>query len=142
MRAYKFPETDTPIVRGRRVAVIGGGNMAMDSVRTALRLGAEEAYLVYRRSREEMPARAEEVEHAEEEGVKFELLAVPVEILGDERRRVRAIRCIRMELGEPDASGRRARWRSRAPSSTSRWTWWCSRSARAPTRSSARRRPI
>ena len=107
MKAYKFPETDTPIVRGRRVAVIGGGNTAMDSVRTALRLGAEHAYLVYRRSRKEMPARAEEVEHAEEEGVEIELLAAPVEILGDERKRVRAIRCIRMALGEPDASGRR-----------------------------------
>jgi glutamate synthase (NADPH/NADH) small chain len=108
MKAYKFPETDTPIVRGRRVAVIGGGNTAMDSVRTALRLGAEHAYLVYRRSRDEMPARAEEIEHAEEEGVEITLLAAPVAILGDERRRVRAMRCIRMELGEPDASGRRS----------------------------------
>ncbi len=107
MKAYKFPETDTPIVRGRRVAVIGGGNTAMDSVRTALRLGAEHAYLVYRRSRNEMPARAEEIEHAEEEGIEIELLAAPVAILGDDRKRVRAMRCIRMALGEPDASGRR-----------------------------------
>jgi glutamate synthase (NADPH/NADH) small chain len=108
MKAYRFPEHDTPIVRGRRVAVIGGGNTAMDSVRTALRLGAEEAYLVYRRSRDEMPARAEEVEHAEEEGVRFELLAAPVALAGDERARVRAMRCVRMTLGEPDASGRRS----------------------------------
>ncbi len=108
MKAYKFPECDTPIVRGRRVAVIGGGNTAMDSVRTALRLGAEKAYLVYRRSRDEMPARAEEVEHAEEEGVDIVMLAAPVELFGDERSRVRAVRCIRMELGEPDKSGRRS----------------------------------
>ena len=108
MKAYRFPEHDTPIVRGRRVAVIGGGNTAMDSVRTALRLGAEHAYLIYRRSRDEMPARAEEAEHAEEEGVELVLLAAPVELLGDERARVRAIRCVRMELGEPDKSGRRS----------------------------------
>jgi glutamate synthase (NADPH/NADH) small chain len=108
MKAYKFPETDTPIVRGRRVAVIGGGNTAMDAVRTALRLGAEHAYLVYRRSHDEMPAREEEVEHAEEEGIEFLMLAAPVAILGDERARVKAITCIRMELGEPDSSGRRS----------------------------------
>jgi glutamate synthase (NADPH/NADH) small chain len=108
MKAYRFPEHDTPIVRGRNVAVIGGGNTAMDSVRTALRLGAEHAYLIYRRSRDEMPARAEEVEHAEEEGVELMLLAAPVELLGDERARVRTIRCVRMELGAPDASGRRS----------------------------------
>jgi glutamate synthase (NADPH/NADH) small chain len=108
MKAYRFPEADTPIVHGRRVAVIGGGNTAMDAVRTALRLGAEHAYLVYRRSHDEMPARAEEVEHAEEEGIEFMMLAAPIEILGDERKRVRAMRCIRMELGEPDASGRRS----------------------------------
>ena len=108
MKAYKFPETDTPIVHGKRVAVVGGGNTAMDSVRTALRLGAEHAYLVYRRSHHEMPARAEEVEHAEEEGIEFMMLAAPVAILGDERMRVRAMRCVRMELGEPDASGRRS----------------------------------
>ncbi len=108
MQAYRFPETDTPIVRGRRVAVVGGGNTAMDAVRTALRLGAEHAYLVYRRSRDEMPAREEEIEHAEEEGVEFILLAAPVAILGDERARVRAVRAVRMTLGEPDASGRRS----------------------------------
>ncbi|MBI4477938.1 MAG: NADPH-dependent glutamate synthase [Acidobacteria bacterium] len=107
MKAYRFPEVDTPVVRGRRVAVIGGGNTAMDAVRTALRLGAERAYLVYRRSRSEMPARKEEIEHAEEEGVGIVLLTAPVEIIGDERRRVKQMRCIRMELGEPDASGRR-----------------------------------
>jgi len=107
MKAYRFPESDTPIIRGRNVAVIGGGNTAMDAVRTALRLGAEHAYLVYRRSRKEMPARAEEIDHAEEEGVEIMLLAAPVEVLGDERSRVRALRCIKMELGEPDASGRR-----------------------------------
>ncbi|MGE5242835.1 MAG: NADPH-dependent glutamate synthase [Betaproteobacteria bacterium] len=108
MKAYRFPEHDTPIVRGRRVAVVGGGNTAMDSVRTSLRLGAEHAYLVYRRSRDEMPARAEEIEHAEEEGVDLRLLAAPVALLGDDRSRVRAMRCIRMTLGEPDASGRRS----------------------------------
>ncbi len=108
MKAYRFPEYDTPTVRGARVAVIGGGNTAMDSVRTALRLGAERAYLVYRRSRDEMPARKEEIEHAEEEGVELTFLAAPTEILADERRRVRAMRCIRMALGEPDASGRRS----------------------------------
>jgi len=108
MKAYRFPEYDTPIVRGRRVAVIGGGNTAMDSVRTALRLGAEHGYLIYRRSRDEMPARAEEIEHAEEEGVEIILLAAPVALLGDDRSRVNTIRCIRMVLGEPDKSGRRS----------------------------------
>lgn len=107
MRAYSFPETDTPIARSRRVAVFGGGNVAMDSARTALRLGAEEVYLVYRRSRKEMPARAEEIEHAEEEGVQLHLLQNPVRIIGDAEGWVREIECIRMELGEPDASGRR-----------------------------------
>jgi glutamate synthase (NADPH/NADH) small chain len=108
MKAYKFPETDTPVIRGRNVAVIGGGNTAMDSVRTALRLGAEHAYLVYRRSKTEMPARHEEIEHAEEEGVEIIMLAAPTEILGNASSRVRAMRCIRMDLGEPDASGRRS----------------------------------
>jgi glutamate synthase (NADPH/NADH) small chain len=107
MKAYRFPETDTPIARGRNVAVIGGGNTAMDAVRTAVRLGAEHAYLIYRRTEQEMPARIEEVHHAKEEGVEIVLLAAPVEIVGDDRKRVKAIRCIRMELGEPDASGRR-----------------------------------
>jgi glutamate synthase (NADPH/NADH) small chain len=108
MKAYRFPEHDTPIVRGQRVAVVGGGNTAMDSVRTALRLGAEHAYLVYRRSRDEMPARKEEVEHAEEEGVEILLLTAPEAIHGDGQSRVRGMQCVRMSLGEPDASGRRS----------------------------------
>ena len=108
MKAYLFPVSDTPTIRGRNVAVIGGGNTAMDSVRTALRLGAENAYLVYRRTRQEMPARHEEVEHAEEEGVKIMMLTAPTAILADERSKVRAMRCIRMALGEPDSSGRRS----------------------------------
>ena len=107
MKAYRWPEYDTPIIRGKRVAVIGGGNVAMDSARTALRLGAEEVLLVYRRSRAEMPAREEEIHHAEQEGIRFELLTNPVELLGDEKGQVRAMRCIRMRLGEPDESGRR-----------------------------------
>lgn len=107
MKAYKFPEYDTPIRLGKEVAVIGGGNTAMDAVRTARRLGAEKAYLIYRRSRAEMPARLEEIHHAEEEGVEFVLLANPTRILGDEQKNVVAIECQRMELGEPDASGRR-----------------------------------
>ncbi len=107
MQAYAFPQVDTPIVRADRVVVVGGGNVAMDAARTALRLGAGEVTLVYRRSRAEMPARAEEIHHAEEEGVRFLLLTNPVEILGDDRGRVRGLRCVRMELGEPDASGRR-----------------------------------
>ncbi|MBI2920404.1 MAG: NADPH-dependent glutamate synthase [Planctomycetes bacterium] len=108
MKAYTFPEHATPIVRGKRVAVIGGGNTAMDSVRTARRLGAEEARLVYRRSREEMPARKEEVEHAHEEGIIFMMLHNPTKILGDEKGRVKAIELIKQQLGEPDASGRRS----------------------------------
>ncbi|MBC7105894.1 MAG: FAD-dependent oxidoreductase, partial [Firmicutes bacterium] len=107
MKAYLFPEYDTPVKVGRRVAVIGGGNVAMDASRCALRLGAEEVYIVYRRSRAEMPARLEEVENAEEEGVHFKFLTNPVRFLGDERDWVRAMECIEMELGEPDASGRR-----------------------------------
>ena len=107
MKAYRFPEYDTPIVRGRNVAVIGGGNVAMDSVRTALRLGAENAYIIYRRSEVEMPARKEEVHHAKEEGVQFHLLTNPVEYLG-EGGWVSGVKCLRMELGEPDASGRRS----------------------------------
>lgn len=107
MKAYLFPQFDTPIKLGRRVAVIGAGNVAMDSARTALRLGAEESYIVYRRSAEEMPARHEEVEHAEEEGVQFKLLTSPVEIHADDKGWVKALTCIRYELGEPDASGRR-----------------------------------
>lgn len=107
MKAYRFPEFDTPIVRGRNVAVIGGGNVAMDSVRTALRLGAENAYIIYRRSKVEMPARIEEVHHAEEEGVQFNFLTNPVEYVGDEDGWVKKMVCNRMELGEPDGSGRR-----------------------------------
>jgi glutamate synthase (NADPH/NADH) small chain len=108
MKAYRFPEYDTPIVRGKNVAVVGGGNVAMDSVRTALRLGAENAYIIYRRSEVEMPARKEEVHHAKEEGVQFLLLTNPVEYLGDKNGWVTGVKCIRMELGEPDASGRRS----------------------------------
>ncbi len=108
MKAYRFPESDTPTYFGKNVAVIGGGNTAMDSVRTSLRLGADNAYLVYRRTRQEMPARAEEIEHAEEEGVKIMMLAAPTAILADDHAHVRGIRCIRMELGAPDASGRRS----------------------------------
>ncbi len=104
MKAYD-KNSDTPIIRGKNIVVVGAGNVAMDSARTALRLGGN-VTLVYRRSRAEMPARAEEIIHAEEEGVKFELLVNPVEILGDEGSVV-GIRCVRMELGEPDASGRR-----------------------------------
>jgi glutamate synthase (NADPH/NADH) small chain len=106
MEAY-VPTADTPIIRGKRVCVIGGGNTAMDAVRTSKRLGAAESTIVYRRGREEMPARAEEIHHAEEENIKFELLTAPVEVLGDEKGWVRGIKCIRMQLGAPDDSGRR-----------------------------------
>ena len=105
MKAYLFPEYDTPIVMGKKVAVIGGGNVAMDSARTALRLGGDTS-IVYRRAREQMPARQEEIHHAEEEGVKMMLLTNPEEILGDENNMVKAMKCIKMELGEPDESGR------------------------------------
>lgn len=108
MKAYRFPEYITPIVTGKRVAVIGAGNVAMDAARTALRLGAEESYIVYRRSEKEMPARKEEIEHAHEEGVKFHLLTSPIEILADEEGKVRGMTCLRYELGEPDESGRRS----------------------------------
>lgn len=101
------PESDTPVLQGKKVAVIGGGNTAMDSVRTARRLGAERAMIVYRRSEEEMPARVEEVKHAKEEGVEFMTLHNPVEYIGDDRGRVKQMRLQKMELGEPDASGRR-----------------------------------
>jgi glutamate synthase (NADPH/NADH) small chain len=107
MKAYAFPECDTPVVRGRNVCVVGGGNVAMDAARTARRLGSENVYILYRRSREEMPARAEEVHHAEQEGIIFKLLCAPIEYLGDERGMVRQARCQEMELGEPDDSGRR-----------------------------------
>lgn len=107
MKAYQFPTYDTPIKVGDRVAVIGAGNVAMDAARTALRLGAKESYIVYRRSEKEMPARREEIEHAREEGVKFLLLTSPVEFLGNEQGNLTAMKCIKFELGEPDASGRR-----------------------------------
>ncbi len=107
MGAYKFPDVDTPIRIGKQVAVIGGGNTAMDAVRTAKRLGAEKAYLIYRRSRQEMPARQEEIHHAEQEGIELLLLTNPTRIIGDEQNWVSGIECQRMELGEPDESGRR-----------------------------------
>ncbi|UCC59174.1 MAG: NADPH-dependent glutamate synthase [Candidatus Bathyarchaeum sp.] len=107
MKAYLFPEYDTPIRLGKKVAVIGGGNVAMDSARSALRLGAEEVLIVYRRSKEELPARHEEVENAEAEGIKFMFLTNPVRFLGDESGWVKGIECIKMRLGEPDDSGRR-----------------------------------
>jgi glutamate synthase (NADPH/NADH) small chain len=122
MKGYLFPEYDTPVIVGKKVAVIGAGNVAMDSARCALRLGAMQAlergddplsdkgpqvHIVYRRSRQEVPARAEEVHHAEEEGIIFDYLTNPVEVYGDENGHVTGMRCIRMELGEPDASGRR-----------------------------------
>jgi len=107
MRAYDRERADTPIIDSRRTAVLGGGNVAMDAARTALRLGAAEVRLIYRRTEAEMPARVEEVRHAKEEGVIFHLLQNPVRILGDDSGRVRALECLRYELGEPDDSGRR-----------------------------------
>jgi len=107
MRAYDFPDYDTPVFLGKRVAVIGGGNVAMDSVRIAKRLGAELAAIVYRRSRVEMPARVEEVHHGEEEGIEFHFLTTPIRYMEDEKGRVKAMECLKMELGEPDSSGRR-----------------------------------
>lgn len=107
MKAYQFPGHDTPVMKKKRVAVIGGGNVAMDSVRTALRLGADDAYIVYRRSRQEMPARNEEIHHADEEGVKFLLLTAPLKIAATDDGWVKGLECIKMELGEPDQSGRR-----------------------------------
>lgn len=106
MKAYE-DDADTPVHRGKKVAVIGGGNVAMDAARSALRLGAEKVYIVYRRSEAELPARKEEIHHAKEEGVEFRLLTNPVEILGDENFVVKGLRCNEMVLGEPDASGRR-----------------------------------
>ena len=107
MKAYKFPDCDTPVKVGKRVAVIGGGNVAMDAARSAKRLGAEEVYIVYRRSEAEMPARIEEIHHAREEGIIFNLLKNPLKILGSEEGWVKGMECINMELGEPDSSGRR-----------------------------------
>jgi glutamate synthase (NADPH/NADH) small chain len=107
MKAYLFPDYDTPIAVGHRVVVLGAGNVAMDSARTALRLGADTVQIVYRRSRQEMPARIEEIHHAEEEGVRFELLTNPTRYIGDDSGWVKAMECVRMELREPDSSGRR-----------------------------------
>ena len=106
MKAYLFPEYETPVYAGKKCVVVGGGNVAMDAARTAKRLGAD-VTVVYRRGRDEMPARAEEVHHAEQEGIEFRLLTNPVRILGDENGWVSGVECVRMELGEPDASGRR-----------------------------------
>jgi glutamate synthase (NADPH/NADH) small chain len=107
MKAYLFPRYDTPIKVGKHVGVVGGGNVAMDSVRTAMRLGAEEVYCIYRRSKAEMPARQEEIENALEEGMILRELTSPVKIIGNDKGWVQEIECIRMDLGEPDASGRR-----------------------------------
>ncbi len=107
MKGYLFPEYDTPIARGKNVVVLGAGNVAMDSARTAMRLGAESVKVVYRRSREEMPARNEELHHAEEEKIEFVLLTNPTQFFGDEEGRLTGMECLKMELGEPDASGRR-----------------------------------
>jgi len=107
MKGYLYPKYDTPMPKSRRVAVFGGGNVAMDSARTALRLGPEKVMIIYRRSRTELPARNEETHHAEQEGVEFMFLTAPVEFIGDERQMVSAVKCLKMELGEPDASGRR-----------------------------------
>ncbi|MDY0386300.1 MAG: NADPH-dependent glutamate synthase [Methanolobus sp.] len=108
MKAYQFPAYDTPIKRGKKVIVVGGGNVAMDAARSALRLGADEVSIVYRRSEAELPARREEVENAKEEGIVFRLLSNPVRILEGENMTVNGVECIRMELGEPDESGRRS----------------------------------
>ena len=107
MKAYLFPEFDTPIHMGRNIAVVGGGNVAMDAARISLRLGVENVYLIYRRAREQMPAREEEIENAFEEGLQPYLLNNPVRILGNKKGWVTGIECIKMELGEPDSSGRR-----------------------------------
>jgi len=107
MKAYMFPEWDTPVKVGKKVAVIGGGNVAMDSARCALRLGAEKVYIIYRRSEAEMPARREEVENAQEEGIEFKLLTNPKRFIGNEQNWVVGMECYEMELGEPDESGRR-----------------------------------
>ena len=106
MAAYQFPHAGTPVLVGKRVAVVGGGNVAMDAVRTAKRLGAEEAMIVYRRTRDELPARAEEVHHAGQEGIRFEFLTAPLAVIGNDQRWVSGLQCIRMKLGAPDASGR------------------------------------
>ena len=107
MKAYRFPEYDTPIPRAKEVTVFGAGNVAMDSARTAMRMGADRVRIVYRRSRQEMPARAAEIHHAEEEGIEFYLLTNPTRFLGNEKGRLTGVECLKMELGEPDESGRR-----------------------------------
>ncbi|MBW2285858.1 MAG: NADPH-dependent glutamate synthase, partial [Deltaproteobacteria bacterium] len=107
MKAYLFPEYDTPIAQGKDVVVLGGGNVAMDSARTAMRLGADRVRIVYRRSREELPARTAELHHAEQEGIEFYLLTAPIRFMGDEEGKVTQMECLKMELGEPDESGRR-----------------------------------
>ena len=107
MRAYDFPNNDTPIIIGKNIAVLGGGNTAMDAVRVGLRLGADNAYIVYRRSEVEMPARIEEVHHAKDEGIQFHVLTTPINFIGDDNGKVKAMECMQMELGEPDDSGRR-----------------------------------
>jgi glutamate synthase (NADPH/NADH) small chain len=107
MRAYEFPKADTPIAVSNNVAVFGGGNVAMDAARNALRIGAENVYVIYRRSKKEMPARIEEIHHAEEEGIQFMLLTNPTRFIGDDEGMVRQVECLKMELGEPDESGRR-----------------------------------
>ena len=107
MNAYRWPEADTPITIGKNVAIVGGGNVAMDAARCAKRLGADNVYIVYRRSEEEMPARLEEVHHAKEEGIIFKMLTNPIEVVGNDEGWVTGLKCVEMELGEPDASGRR-----------------------------------
>jgi len=106
MAAYDFPRADTPVLKGKRIATVGAGNVAMDSARTAKRMGAESSMIVYRRTRNEMPARAEEIHHAEEEGIQFEFLVAPIEVVGNAQKWVTGLKCVRMQLGEPDASGR------------------------------------
>jgi glutamate synthase (NADPH/NADH) small chain len=108
MQAYSFPETDTPIITGKTVATIGGGNVAMDCARTALRMGAERSLIIYRRAEEQMPARLEEIHHAKEEGVEFNTLRNPVRFLGNDENWLTGVEMLQMELGEPDASGRRS----------------------------------
>ena len=122
MKAYLFPEVDTPIPRAKNVVVLGAGNVAMDSARTAKRLGADNARIVYRRSRQEMPARIAEIHHAEEEGIEFFLLTNPTRYLGNEKGRLSGMECLKMELGEPDDSGRRRPpcWAASARSATTR----------------------
>jgi glutamate synthase (NADPH/NADH) small chain len=107
MKGYLYPQYDTPMPKGRKVIVLGGGNVAMDSARTAIRLRPEKVTILYRRTEKELPARVEEIHHAKEEGIEFQYLTAPVEFIGDEKNMARAVRCIRMELGEPDESGRR-----------------------------------